>query len=295
MLLREDNQNPAIRSHRLEDVLREMNWKGRLAALDQEMAKLGMSGVVFKGGAAIYGLYEVVGIRPLSDVDLWISSPDLEPTANLLQQLGYARASGQPGNFTDAGWSIDLHASPLHQLDPGFVLDLKRYFTESQPLFPNACALRRLRPEHEFVVTLLHATKHAFNRTIWLVDLMLQMQRIALDELVGIVEESGATRCLEYACLLLERRFGYRVHLTARPRLNAIELAYVHGCSSGQAPAWLGMLIPVFSIHGFRKRCAYFRKALFPDGVTVQRLSRLLDLTRTALTYLTAGWGRRPS
>lgn len=260
----------------LEGAAREFRWRGLLDELDQALGRAGARAVVFKGGAALEGLYPRCGLRPLSDLDL-VCEPHVPP---LLESLGFVAAPRHPWVYTRDGFQLDLHAHPLSRLRHAFRWDLRRAMQRSLPR--SAChGLYRFQTEDELLVALIHAGKHAYSRWIWLVDIALLLQRCDPDRLEGLLRDAGALRYLDYARWLLTTVQGQE---QSGPRLSLLERTFLRACLHRRASESWGMLLPLLSIRSPRQALYYLRGALAsPHGKDWRTRAReLWALTRSA-------------
>jgi hypothetical protein len=161
------------------------------------LAAAGIPPLVIKGGA-LAGRYPELGLRPMDDIDLVLPEDQIDAAVDVLLAAGWTRHE-TPARVT--------HEIPLsHPALPGMQIDLHRrlgswrhrssrmttndLWAERQPTELFGAPAFVLPRELEFVMLAAHAGKpwHAFDRLIWVVDLVvvndegeLDWQRIASD------------------------------------------------------------------------------------------------------------------
>ncbi len=144
-------------------------------------------------------LYENPGTRPMDDLDLIVAPADRERAMRSLVELGFQRVTASPLAHR-AG-----HEIAYHRRDAGVDVFVELHWSWSGPeslmrdyAFPGDRFLEELcgpgaesprRPTRlgHLVFGAVHATRHVFDRWIWLVDLHRLVTRspVDWDELVG--------------------------------------------------------------------------------------------------------------
>jgi hypothetical protein len=132
--------------------------------------------VLIQGMDLLYNTYGDIGLRPMTDVDLWVGERDFPAMVDLLDRLGYERDTLYPTTFRKSATLLDLHTSMLWadrirarkkllNIEEEAILAKTRSITvEGEEAF---C----LDPYDQFIHLGLHALKHRANRLMWLVDL----------------------------------------------------------------------------------------------------------------------------
>jgi hypothetical protein len=132
--------------------------------------------VPIQGAALLVQLYEDPGLRPLTDIDLWVPRGEKEHLLAALGRLGFRSNASTPGLLRRGDLLIDVHT---HLLGAERIRSRRFLIGRSQEEIFKAC--RKLRWEGREVLFLderdqvifstLHAVKHYFERLIWLADL----------------------------------------------------------------------------------------------------------------------------
>ena len=272
----------ALKQDYIDDIARHVEWLRILREIAETLETLGLQAIVFKGGAAIQGLYSGLGLRPVSDVDLLTRPADYERIRVALCELDFVPWTGAPHVLDRRGWAIDLHTSPLNQLHLAYPFDLEGAWQRSLPCEEQNPFLRKLSLEDELTVNLLHSSKHAFRRMIWLVDYQLLIRRVNLPLALQTIRVCRAERCLAYAAWLSQRMLGASPPAGMKPiRFNFFERRFLHGVLAREAPEMMGMIMPVFSSTPLRT-IRYLRHGLYPDmqklSTRTQRLRQLFSV-----------------
>ncbi len=155
----------------------------RVGEILDAAAKRGVTLLPLKGVLFADVLYDDVGLRPMSDVDLAVRPSELAAASEVMTALGFVRAQ-PPGkrfsprhahdlSFVDrTGLVIELHHRLVHEL--GVDADLEAMFARA--VTTDFLGARRPVPDlsdHLFFV-LLHAATHGYYHSlIWLCDAAL--------------------------------------------------------------------------------------------------------------------------
>lgn len=146
-----------------------------LAAL-REIAAEGVPFVLMQGAALLVTTYADPGLRPLSDVDLWVLPANHARLASVLRRRGFEENLLAPGVFRRGETLVDVHTD-LHWADR---IRSSRYLFAGEPeavqrrcvtLEWEGVSVRCLDPIDQAVYLAVHAIKHNFERLIWLADL----------------------------------------------------------------------------------------------------------------------------
>ncbi|MGD8493921.1 MAG: nucleotidyltransferase family protein [Desulfobacterales bacterium] len=147
----------------LKQILQNSNEKGIQVVLLQGVALLG------KG-------YKDIGLRPLTDIDLWVLPEKRDVFDSLLQQLGYQPDPVYPSTFKKDPIIIDINS---HILWADRIKSRERLLAKNQHVIhdsievfsfegvPAGC----LNAADQVLYLSLHAFKHNASRLVWLVDI----------------------------------------------------------------------------------------------------------------------------
>ena len=169
--LRRESQSSAARAIRVHALL--------LRSVDA-LAAVGVVPVVLKGTTLARRLYPEPFLRATTDVDLLVSSEQVEPASRALEGLGLKRAAERPGHggahshhleFQGTAGLVELHHRAL--VGYGLALEAEPLLAHAQEAELEGRRVRYLRAEEELVYLSLHASNHLLQRLSWLMDLKL--------------------------------------------------------------------------------------------------------------------------
>ena len=257
--------------HDLEEVLHHSNQKN-------------IPVVLLQGIHLILEVYQDVGLRPMTDIDLWVMKKDYARFADTMIGLGYERDLVYPNTFKRGSTTVDLHT---HLLWADRIRS-RRFLSAStdEDVF-HRCRVVAVEGESGLCLNLydqviylsLHALKHRFNRLIWLVDIkniILRWDASDWETLHNRAREFGQGKILTYVLLLLSQVLDYEPSKGARwipeKRVNLIERRALMGRVKGQAlPLWA----PLFLFSPPGKLGTHFRlilETLFPRPEVLRQI-----------------------
>ena len=237
----------------------------------------GIQVLVLQGMDLLNEPYEDIGLRPMTDIDIWVSKRDFEKIVRILGALGYERDAVYPSSFKKGLALFDIHTHILwaDRIRARALLLGKN----EEDLVEGARAIEIegrkalcLSPYDQVLYLGLHAFKHRVERLIWLVDIQRIVERWNAADWEKAVRraedlnQSGTLRCLLF---LLEQVFGFRVPQTApdtlrRNRLRSLERKILNErVTRGVIPHW-GPVLLFSSQLRLGKRLAFFLETLFP-------------------------------
>ncbi len=250
--------------HSLKQVLFQANQRG-------------VAVVVLQGMHLLNGPYEDVGLRPMTDIDLWVSKKDYEELVRILGTLGYERDAVYSSTFKQGSILFDIHT---HILWADRIRARKLLLgTSEEPLGEEVRAIEIeeekalcLNPYDQVLYLSLHAFKHRVEKLIWLVDIkrILECWNGAdWERLVRRAEDLGQSKTLRGIFFLLDQILHFRIpedalELLQRKGLSPLEKKILQErVTKGSLPHWGPVLL--FSSHlGPGARLAFFFENLFP-------------------------------
>ena len=236
----------------------------------------GLGVVLLKGMALLHGVYDDLGLRPMMDIDLWVSKNDHDELVHELTQLGYDRDPVYPNTYKRRSIILDLHT---HILWADRVKAFKMLLVNDEKYMRDGLRFVEIEGEKAFclnpydqvIYLTLHALKHWANRLIWFVDIKKIIERWGSTEWESLFwrsKELGQERTVAYMLFLLGSTLDVELPpwrgTSHRQRLNVLEKWILRQRSKrGALPRWA----PVFlfsSELGPVKRLAFFFENLFP-------------------------------
>ena len=240
---------------------------------DQE----GVAVLVLQGMDLLNEPYEDIGLRPMTDIDLWVSKKDYEKMVQILGTLGYERDAVYPSTFKQGATILDIHTHILWadrirarklllgKSEEHIIKEVRTIEIEGEKAL---C----LSPYDQVLYLSLHAFKHRADRLIWLVDVKRILERWKAadwERLVHRSEELGQESTLRYIFYLLEQVFHFRMppivlKLLQKKKLSSLERKILRErVTKGALPLW-GPVLLFSSQLGPGKRLAFFFETLFP-------------------------------
>ena len=250
--------------HDLKEVLQQLNQKN-------------IKVVLLQGIHLLQQIYTDIGLRPLTDIDLWVLPESRDAVDKVLILLGFEKDPLYPNIFKKDSTIIDIntHIIWADRLKSRRML-LK---TSQEDLFRNCRALDFegeiafcLSQVDQVIYLSLHAIKHYADRLIWLVDIknLIQDWQAADWELLDArCVELGQKRAIFYIMLLLAQLFGCQMPSNLRVSLNMnalnrFERRILERRLNGRPlPAWSPMVL-FTSGKEFYKQVAFIFESLFP-------------------------------
>ena len=258
--------------HDLKEVLRQLKKKN-------------IRVVLLQGIHLLQQIYTDIGLRPLTDIDLWVLPESRDEVDKVLTQLGFEKDPLYPNIFKKVSTIIDLntHIIWADRLKSRRML-LK---TSQEDVFRN-CQTLEFDGENAFglgqvdqiIYLSLHAIKHYADRLIWLVDIknLIQDWQSADWELFDTrCDELGQKRAVFYIIQLLTQLFGRQAPINVQEsldinRLNRFERNILENRLNGRPlPAWSPMFL-FTSGKGFYKQAAVIFESLFPRPAILRQV-----------------------
>jgi len=189
------------------------DFKETLHQFNQKKIKV----VPLKGIILLKQVYEDIGLRQLTDIDLWILDGDYREITQTLTVLGYRSDPVYPGTFRRDHTTIDLH---FHILGAERIKARKLLLSQSQSHFYNNAQSIDFEGEEvlclnkydQIIYLSLHALKHNVDRLIWLVDiksLVTSWKKSDWEALINRVGYMGQEKSVSYIFFLIRHLFDF--------------------------------------------------------------------------------------
>jgi hypothetical protein len=233
--------------------------------------------VLLQGIALLIQTYNDIGLRPLTDVDLWILPQDRSAAVNTLTSLDYAADPIYPNTFKRGATVVDINT---HILWAERIKSRSSLLTGSQEdIYRNAETIDFdgekalcLSTQDQFLYLSLHALKHNVSRLIWLVDLknlIKDWNTLKWEKLITRADEIGLGNCVSYGLFLLNGLFDYQPPCEAwtvlhKKRLGFFEKVILKQRKKKNAISTWGQIVLFTKGQGFLKRLSFFVEMLFP-------------------------------
>ena len=250
--------------HNLKKILRRLNKKN-------------IRVVLLQGIPLLQQIYKDIGLRPLTDIDLWVL-PDIRNSVDdELTALGFKNDRLYPNTFRKNSMIVDINTHILwadriksRQL---LINDIQeQLFHDCRTIdFEGQKAYCLSRPDQILYLS-MHVIKHYADRLIWLVDLknlLRDWQTSDWQLLFSRSRELGQENVIHYIMFVLGHLFDCKspsneqAGLRAQ-RLNRLERLVLQKRLNGNSlPAWSPLLFFTAG-KGFRRKAVFVLESLFP-------------------------------
>jgi len=175
--------------------------------------------VLLQGMGLLHGAYDDIGLRPMTDVDLWVWHPDYPALVALLGRLAYERDRIYPTTFRKGATTLDLHthilwADRIRARKKLLNVEEEELLAKTKPVRVEGEGAFCLNLCDQFLYLGLHLLKHRATRLMWLADLkslVSEWEESNWQALVERARELGQEKTLVYMLYLLREIFGFPV------------------------------------------------------------------------------------
>ena len=252
-----------------------------LELLDQENIQV----VLLQGIALLPQIYDDVGLRPTTDIDLWVEEKDFSALAHILLSQGYQRDTLYPTTFRKGSTILDLRT---HILWAGRIKARELLLATNQETIYNATKalevdghqVRCLNEYDQVLYLMLHALKHNVERLLWLADIKLLVEdwnHADWQALIDRARELGQEKPVYHILFLLTHLFAFQPavetrQLLLRDRLNLLEKKVLRQRITGNSlPIWAPLIL-FTSGKPWSTRLAFMFETLFPKAEVMRQI-----------------------
>lgn len=281
----DDNQKERIRNLYYQNVIFNLKLIHDVKEFLSKLSHKNMSVVLLKGIVLLQQIYEDIGLRKMTDVDLWLQEKDYRDVTDTLSSLGYVRDPVHPDTFRRGRTTFDLR---FHLLEAERIRSrkfiIKRHqdhiFKETVTIdFEDEKALCLNRYD-QLIYLSLHALKHNLERLIWLMDIKRLIDGWRPSDWNALMDRAiylGQEKSLSYVFFLLREIF--HVHLPPdarrvfeRYKQNVLERKLLRARVKGERlPQW-GALVLFSPSKGVFRRAYSIYENLFPPVKTIRQI-----------------------
>ena len=241
--------------------------------------------VLLQGIALLPQIYDDIGLRPTTDIDLWVLEKDFSSLVRILLGHGYERDKLYPTTFRKKSTILDLRT---HLLWAGRIRARKFLLSKSQECIHNDTQVidfqgqkvRCLNEYDQVLYLMLHALKHNVERLIWLADIKLLVdgwKRSHWEALIDRARELGQEKPVYYTLFLLFHLFAFQPPMEARhilqgEHLNLLEKKVLRQRIAGSSlPVWAVLLL-LTSGKSWSTRLVFMFETLFPKAEVMRQI-----------------------
>jgi hypothetical protein len=225
----------------------------RYFAALKEIAGQGVPFVLMQGAALLTDIYPDPGLRPLSDIDLWVLPRNRERLLTVLARLGYEEDPLTPGVLCRGATLVDVHthldwAERIQATRFLFALDPEEIQGNCRRITWDGLQLSCLGVHDQVIYLTVHAVKHNLERLIWLADvqrLTAAWQASDWEELRQRARQIGQERVPALLAYLRQELFGMSTPAaaTAGLTLSAGQRYLLRMRKRGPLPKWSSLAL----------------------------------------------------
>lgn len=234
--------------------------------------------VLLKGIILIQQVYKDVGLRTMTDIDLWILTKDYQKIIQVLINNHFARDPLYPNTFRKGITTIDLHthilgADRIKRRTLMFQQNIENFYQNTRAFNFEGVQTLSLGRYDQIILLCLHTLKHNVDKLIWLVDikhLTVNWRDTDWRELGLRAKELGQEKSIAYILFLLKHLLAFHapsktIQLSTSQRLMHFEKKVLkQRIKKGALPDWAPLIF--FSTEvGFKNRCLLTLETLFPQ------------------------------
>jgi hypothetical protein len=233
--------------------------------------------VLLQGISLLQQIYDDIGLRPMTDIDLWVLKKDYPDLIGVLRSQLYERDPVYPNTFWRGSTAFDLHthilwADRIKARELLLAKSQEKIYQDTRVIhFEGQEALCLSRYDQVLYLS-LHTLKHNVDRLIWLVDiknLLADWKRSDWGGLMNRARELGQEKTIQYIFFLLLNLLDFRLPMEARQLLERKRLHFLEKkvlrerAKRDSLPVWAPLLL--FSTgRGLQKHISFFMENLFP-------------------------------
>jgi len=225
----------------------------RFFAALKEIAEQGVPFVLMQGAALLADIYPDPGLRPLSDIDLWVLSRNRARLLAVLSQLGFEENPLVPGVLRRGAVLVDVHTNlDWAERIPAsrflFALDPEEIHRSCRRVAWDGLQLSCLGGHDQVIYLTVHAVKHNLERLIWLADIQRLTAAWQAADWDGLRQRAGRLRQERVPALLAYLRqalFGMPTPAAASAgrTLSAAQRYLLRMRRSGPLPKWSSLAL----------------------------------------------------
>jgi hypothetical protein len=225
----------------------------RFFAALKEIAGQGVPFVLMQGVALLTDTYPDPGLRPLSDIDLWVLPRNRDRLLTVLARLGFEENPLVPGVLRRGAVLVDVHthldwAERIQATRFLFALDPEEIQRSCRRVTWDGLDLLCLGGHDQVIYLMVHAVKHNLERLIWLADIQRLTAAWQASDWVGLRQRArqlGQARVPALLAYLRQELFGMPTPAvaTAGLTLSAGQRYLLRMRRRGPLPMWSSLAL----------------------------------------------------
>jgi hypothetical protein len=252
-----------------------------LKLLDQEDIKV----VLLQGIALLQQIYDDIGLRPTTDIDLWVEEKDFSALVRILVSQGYQRDTLYPTTFRKGSTILDfrthiLWADRIKARELLLSKNQETIFKATKTIDVDGHKAHCLNEYDQVLYLMLHGLKHNVERLLWLADIKLLVEDWKHDDWQALIDrarELGQEKPVYHILFLLTHLFAFQPpvetrHLLLRDRLNLLEKKILRQRIKGNSlPIWAPLIL-FTSGKPWSTRLAFMFETFFPKAEVMRQI-----------------------
>jgi hypothetical protein len=225
----------------------------RFFAALKEIAEQGVPFVLMQGAALLADIYPDPGLRPLSDIDVWVLPRNRARLLAVLSHLGFEENPLVPGVLRRGAVLVDVHthldwAERIPASRFLFALDPEEIHRSCRRVAWDGLQISCLGGYDQVIYLAVHAVKHNLERLVWLADiqrLTAAWQAADWDGLRQRAGQLGQERVPDLLAYLRQALFGMPTPAAASAgrTLSAAQRYLLRMRRSGPLPKWSSLVL----------------------------------------------------
>ena len=225
----------------------------RFFAALKEIAEAGVPFVLMQGAALLADTYPDPGLRPLSDIDLWVLPRNRDRLLTVLSFLGFEENPLIPGVRRRGAVLVDVHthldwAERIQATRFLFALDPEEIQRSCRRVTWDGLDLLCLGGHDQVIYLMVHAVKHNLERLIWLADIQRRVAAWQAADWVGLRQRArqiGQERVPALLAYLRQALFGMPTPAAASAglALSAVQRYLLRMRKRGPLPMWSSLCL----------------------------------------------------
>jgi hypothetical protein len=241
--------------------------------------------VLLQGIPLLQQIYKDIGLRPLTDIDLWVLPEYFAEVESALAKLGYRNDPFYPKTFKRNSTLIDVNT---HLLWADRIKSRRFLINAGQEdIYENCRAIdiegqtaKCLSRADQIIYLSLHTFKHNLERLIWLVDIKNLLKRWEPSDWTALAKRStelGIKHVVRYILFYLDHLFGWELPPDARTIYNCTKIGYLERhilrkrLMGNPLPVWGPLILLPFDKSLFR-RVSFILENLFPRPQVLRQI-----------------------
>jgi hypothetical protein len=250
-----------------------------------ELKKRQIQVVLLQGISLLQQVYDDVGLRPMTDIDLWVLKRDYSDFIGVLIKCGYQGDRLYPHTFRKGPTTLDLHT---HILGADRIRTRTLLLAKSQDCIYHQTRVIEFEGEKvrclgecdQVLYLCLHALKHNAERLMWLADiknLVEDWRQPDWKALIDRARELGQEKSVFSVYFLLYHLLHFHCPKEVRQVLERKRPGFMEKrvlsqrITKGSLPVWAHLLL--FSPpKGLHKTIPYLLETLFPRPAILRQI-----------------------